>query len=181
MSGRSARPTRFSRSRILLACRATSCARTFTDHGHDPPHPRQRRRSVMPVRVQLSRKAGYRLPENVVNVTRPGICGNPFVIGKHGTRAECIAKHRIIMTSEDHAEITRLFEEIYPGERVMRYVAVGRVKHPYQWSPGSEKADWFLCSTRPKILSMCRGNDVGCWCKLTDDCHGDTLLVESNR
>lgn len=34
-----------------------------------------------PVRVQLSRKKGWRMPENTVSVARPGKWGNPFRIG----------------------------------------------------------------------------------------------------
>jgi hypothetical protein len=34
-----------------------------------------------PVRVQLSRKKGYRIPENTVVVSRPSKWGNPFKPG----------------------------------------------------------------------------------------------------
>jgi hypothetical protein len=39
-------------------------------------------------------KRGKKLPPNTVYVGRPGEWGNPFVVGKHGTREECIAKYR---------------------------------------------------------------------------------------
>jgi hypothetical protein len=35
-----------------------------------------------PVRIQLSRKAGWRMPPNSVSVARPSKWGNPFKIGK---------------------------------------------------------------------------------------------------
>ena len=35
-----------------------------------------------PRRIRLSRARGWRLPENAVNVARPGPWGNPFVVGK---------------------------------------------------------------------------------------------------
>lgn len=35
-----------------------------------------------PVRIQLSRKKGWKMPPNTVKVTRPGRWGNPFVVGK---------------------------------------------------------------------------------------------------
>lgn len=38
----------------------------------------------MPERVQLSRKAGWRLPANTVKVDRTTKWGNPFVVGKPG-------------------------------------------------------------------------------------------------
>lgn len=40
--------------------------------------------SDVPHRVQLSRKKGWRMPENTVSVARPGRWGNPFPIGKEG-------------------------------------------------------------------------------------------------
>lgn len=33
---------------------------------------------MTPIRVQLSRKRGYRMPENTKSVTRPGRWGNPY-------------------------------------------------------------------------------------------------------
>jgi len=34
-----------------------------------------------PIRVQLSRRKGWKMPPNTVRVTRPGRWGNPFKIG----------------------------------------------------------------------------------------------------
>jgi hypothetical protein len=34
-----------------------------------------------PRRVQLSRKKGWKMPENTVSAARPGKWGNPFVVG----------------------------------------------------------------------------------------------------
>lgn len=47
-----------------------------------------------PVRVQLSRKKGWRMPKNTVKVSRPGQWGNPFIVGTHGTQAECVQMFR---------------------------------------------------------------------------------------
>lgn len=44
----------------------------------------------MPKRIQLSRKKGWRMPPDTVKVDRTTKWGNPFIIGKHGTRSECI-------------------------------------------------------------------------------------------
>lgn len=35
-----------------------------------------------PTRIQLSRKKGWKLPENTVVVSRPSRWGNPFVVGQ---------------------------------------------------------------------------------------------------
>lgn len=39
---------------------------------------------MKPVRVQLSRKKGWRMPENTVKVDRTTPWGNPFVVGRPG-------------------------------------------------------------------------------------------------
>lgn len=36
-----------------------------------------------PVRVQLRRTKGWRMPDNTVNVARPGKWGNPFRVGRY--------------------------------------------------------------------------------------------------
>ncbi|WP_341209834.1 DUF4326 domain-containing protein [uncultured Sphingomonas sp.] len=47
-----------------------------------------------PHRVQLSRKKGWRMPENTVSVARPGPYGNQFVVGRDGTAQECVDQYR---------------------------------------------------------------------------------------
>lgn len=55
-----------------------------------------------PIRIQLSRKKGWRKPENTIVVARPGKWGNPFKIGQPGiaTRADAVARYRTVMTDE---------------------------------------------------------------------------------
>lgn len=48
----------------------------------------------MPVRIQRKRTKGWKMPPNTVSVTRPGKWGNPFVVGKDGDAAECVALYR---------------------------------------------------------------------------------------
>lgn len=48
----------------------------------------------MPRRIQLSRIKGFRLPRGAVAVSRPGKWGNPFILGKHGSAAQCVEKYR---------------------------------------------------------------------------------------
>ena len=51
-----------------------------------------------PYRVQLSRKAGWRRPDNTVVVGRPTAWGNPFPIGKIG-REEAVKRFRAMLDS----------------------------------------------------------------------------------
>lgn len=47
-----------------------------------------------PQRIQLSRRKGWRMPENTRSVARPSIYGNPYRVGKDGTPEECVARYR---------------------------------------------------------------------------------------
>ncbi len=48
-----------------------------------------------PIRVQLSRKKGARLPTNTANVARPSRWGNPFRSGIDGTAAEVVERYAL--------------------------------------------------------------------------------------
>lgn len=43
-----------------------------------------------PVRVQLSRKKGWKMPENTVKVSRPSKWGNRYKVGEFGSAEECV-------------------------------------------------------------------------------------------
>jgi hypothetical protein len=52
-----------------------------------------------PARIQLSRRKGWRKPENTVVVSRPGRWGNPFAIGMSG---EVESADEVVRLFEDH-------------------------------------------------------------------------------
>lgn len=52
-----------------------------------------------PIRIQLSRKKGWRLPPNTVVVARPTRWGNPYLIGPDGDREEVVRKFRARLAS----------------------------------------------------------------------------------
>lgn len=55
---------------------------------------------MKPQRVQLSRKRGWRKPENTVVVARPSKWGNPFRVGADGmTRAQAVDHYRHMITA----------------------------------------------------------------------------------
>jgi hypothetical protein len=59
---------------------------------------------MQPKRVRLSRRKGWRKPENTVVVARPSTWGNPFVIGEGGMdRAHAVAAFRTMMFEESDA------------------------------------------------------------------------------
>jgi hypothetical protein len=110
----------------------------------------------MPVRVRLSRRAGFRLEvahPGAIVVARPGPLGNPFVVGEHGTRAECVSLYAMMLGGF-------LCLSNGPGLDVQRAAAA---------------AAWAACD-------RLRGHDLACWCALDGKpCHADVLLAIANE
>jgi hypothetical protein len=102
----------------------------------------------MAQRIRLSRAKGWRLPEGAVNCARPGKWGNPFIVGKDGTREQCVALF---------AQLTRGFIDLG-----------GRLTVDEQLT--------FYRRIR-RSLSDLRDRDLACWCALDGKpCHADVLL-----
>lgn len=55
-------------------------------------------RRASPRRIQLSRKRGWKMPENTVKVARPSRWGNPFKVAVHG-RDEAVKRFELLMVS----------------------------------------------------------------------------------
>lgn len=49
---------------------------------------------TQPVRIQLRRVKGWRMPENTVKVSRPGPFGNPFVVTEDRGQSEAVSAFR---------------------------------------------------------------------------------------
>jgi hypothetical protein len=109
-------------------------------------------RHPMPKRIQLSRRLGWRMPENAVKVDRSTKWGNPFVVGKDGTRDDCVELHRILLT-RGFACLT-CKAEIDAQLDYRSYVA--------------------------SHINQLRGHDLACWCPLDQPCHADVLLELAN-
>lgn len=110
-----------------------------------------------PQRIRLSRAKGWRLPEGTVNVARadkhPSRFGNIWIVGKHGTRAQCAALYY---------QTARGFIDL--GCR----------------SPTIEE-QLALHRRIKRNLADLAGHDIACWCALDGGaCHGDVLLVLAN-
>lgn len=110
-----------------------------------------------PVRIQLSRKKGWRMPPNTVKVDRTTKWGNLFIVGQHGTRAECV----------------RLFQLLMAGN-----ICISIGKNP----DGTHHADGqitFYKHVRRNRHHL-RGKNLACWCPLDQPCHADVLLEIAN-
>ena len=104
----------------------------------------------MPERIQLRRAKGWRMPPDTVKVDRTTQWGNPFIVGKHGTQAECV----------------RLFELAIHG-----YVAMGTGNFDEQCAVRDH-----VVTNRDQL----RGKNLACWCRIGTPCHADVLLKVAN-
>jgi hypothetical protein len=119
-----------------------------------------------PIRLRLSRARGFELQAHslsrngleAVNVARPSVLGNPFVVGKHGTRAECVSW---FIAACDGLIMMSMSNEIAALTRTYPYVV---------------KAE------TPRL----RLKNLACWCALPkpgepDICHAAVLLAWVNN
>jgi len=105
-----------------------------------------------PVRIRLSRAKGWRLPEGAVNVARPGKLGNPFIVGRDGTREQCAALYLSLQRG-----FIGFADKVTPEEQVRAFRALHRA------------------------LPDLKGKSVACWCALDGGaCHGDIILAAAN-
>lgn len=76
-----------------------------------------------PVRVQLSRRKGWRMPPNTVSVARPTMFGNPFRIGMLGVpdASAAVEKFRRGIERQDLADDHQRF--IFTADRIRLYLA----------------------------------------------------------
>ncbi len=115
-----------------------------------------------PHRVQLSRKAGWRLPENTVSVARPGRWGNPFYVSRWRDAATCVA----------------LFENAMQGT----WNPDTSAHLPSAWQGYVEHQAWLQRQQQHplELLAPLRGKNLACWCRLDQPCHADVLLRLAN-
>lgn len=106
---------------------------------------------MKPERIQLSRRKGFKLPPNTIVVARPSKWGNPFVVGKDGTTAECVRAYRLLMNGS---------------------LCVSNHATP----AAQNEAHMHAC----QHLGDLRGKNLACWCKLKSACHADILLEMAN-
>ncbi|MGC4075082.1 MAG: DUF4326 domain-containing protein [Nibricoccus sp.] len=68
-----------------------------------------------PIRVQLSRKKGWRIPPDTKVVSRPTRWGNPFPAADAAQRAKAVARYRTWIESDDGKSIRQQARECLRG------------------------------------------------------------------
>lgn len=117
-----------------------------------------------PQRVQLSRKAGSRLPPNTVKVDRTSkLLGNPFkpVDPKNLNHVRAAVDY-----------YRRYLEAPGWGEFKCGPEAGVMLAFVPEWSHARAVLD---------VLPQLRGRNLACWCPIGAPCHGDVLLDLANR
>lgn len=100
-----------------------------------------------PIRVQLSRKRGWRMPANTVKVDRTNKkFGNPFTIGCNPSQ----------------------FSTALPSHCGSAADAVAAFSY---------FAETWMTLTEGRWIDPLVGKNIACWCKPGDPCHGDVLLA----
>jgi hypothetical protein len=108
--------------------------------------------TAAPKRIQRKRAKGWRMPPNTVYVGRGSRWGNPFVLGRDGTAAECVRRYAEMLTPYRHH-----------GE-------------------GSGLDHFLLSVANIEdIQTSLRGKNLACWCPLGQPCHADVLLELANK
>lgn len=119
--------------------------------------------SDAPLRIQRRRTKGWRLPENTVCVDRSTKWGNPFIVGKHGTRAECVHLYEALLRG-----YICLTCGIEPSLLMAYRAMVIACRHELK---GKNQACW--C---PLCARHAAGKPLGIQCDDCAPCHGDPLL-----
>jgi hypothetical protein len=107
---------------------------------------------MKPQRIQLSRKRGWRMPDNTVKVDRTTKWGNPFTPRRDRDKAYC----------------AKLFLHMCGG-----WIALEDNPSPDEQI---ERLRWMKLH-----ISELRGKNLACWCRLSDPCHADVLLRAANQ
>jgi len=116
----------------------------------------------MPERVQLSRRKGWRKPENTVVVARPSKWGNPFRI----TQTDCSVGGLCWAVALGDL----IVQQHIDSPEVARPLAVSFFRG---WMEEEDHHDL------PDPAEL-RGKNLACWCPLDQPCHADVLLEIAN-
>lgn len=117
----------------------------------------------MPVRVQLRRTAGWRMPPNTVKVARPTLWGNPVKVNDFCTAKEAVQSYRDLLTK---SQVWLMDHIKFADGQFHAFAALN------------------VIAWREKVkrrLPELRGKNLACFCPLDQPCHADVLLRLANK
>ena len=126
-----------------------------------------------PVRIQLSRAKGWRMPSNTVKVDRSTKWGNPYRIGQIGRPLPRPAATRDVTFVGNAGSAMTHFDppieiHTFPRPLTASDVVIRFRTHIIE-TVGVET-----------IRRELGGKDLACWCKPGELCHADVLLEIAN-
>lgn len=138
-----------------------------------------------PVRIQLSRRKGWRMPENTVKVDRTTKWGNPFDFRKSEHCWTALAfdcRGDPAGRREASVKAFREWIEPEPGKRTKEQeMQVGLKGKDGKFHGIAPRVTAGLSPGIDEIQAALRGKSLGCWCNFDGPCHADVLLEISNR
>lgn len=160
-------------------CTYSDCPTAFCDRKDQHSLAAPSGSHSVPIRVQLSRRKGWRLPENTVVVSRPSEFGNPFkllelVRGKKYTVQTLVSFGSRCWWGSMH---------VTPSDMDQRAARQHAVECFELWLNGdTTRTDVILPEGfTARIREKLRGKNVACWCPLDGPCHADELLKIANQ
>lgn len=131
-----------------------------------------------PRRVRLSRKKGWRMPENTVNVARPGFWGNPHVVVRDQMRWNGETVDGAGNPIEEGPWLCQWQPRLTSGFWFpTREEAVAKAVELFRWKM---ETDGFWSEAKRRLPEL-RGKNLACWCPVGSPCHADVLLELANR
>jgi hypothetical protein len=119
-----------------------------------------------PIRIQLSRRKGWKMPPNTVKVDRSSLFGNPFAVSKGWiTGGELTMKTERYFVGDTFQHFATKHEAM---QKAVEYF-VAHMNSPRAWKQ------------RELVKIGLRGKNLACWCPLDQPCHADVLLELANK
>lgn len=112
----------------------------------------------VPVRVQLKRTKGWRMPPNTVKVDRTSAWGNHWIVWRED------AQWLVTRNASEH--------HYAPDKATGLAMAV-------EWHAAELRARLPKYGSMTELLPL-RGKNLACWCALDKPCHADVLLELAN-
>lgn len=119
----------------------------------------------MPVRVQLQRTKGWRMPPNTVSVARPSVWSNPYRVDVYGRSLALALFENSAQGYWDPNLIATISDEL--AATTYRLHCEWRARH-HRHNP---------METARIVL---RGFNLACFCKADEPCHADFWLRVAN-
>lgn len=129
-----------------------------------------------PVRIQLLRKKGWRMPENTVSVARPTMWGNPYWDVRRYGLDLCLEAFRNTATGY-------WTPGIVPDGHPYRNAWLDWLYHDH--TTWLERIQKFYGHPAEAARLALRGKNLACWCPILiggryTPCHADVLLALAN-